>query len=88
MGPTRRSAPGGSDGDGEKAGNPAAPASRYSACARNPSRDPSTAPTSSTAIGVKVNGTDVNGSGTLNCAAAAVIATPSATAAHLEGRRQ
>ena len=39
---------------------------------RMPSREPSAAPPSSTTIGCSVNGTGVNGSGTLTCAAAAV----------------
>ena len=37
-----------------------------------PRREPSAAPPSSTTIGCSVNGTGVNGSGMLTCAAAAV----------------
>ena len=37
-----------------------------------PRREPSAAPPSSTTIGCRVNGTGVNGSGTLTCAATIV----------------
>ena len=50
------------------------PAARYRTWLARPSRDPSAMPPSSTTIGWNVNGTDVNGSGTLICAAAAVSA--------------
>src|SRR6476659_8757548 len=50
-----------------------------------PSRDPSAAPPSRTTIGCSVNGTGVNGSGTLICAAAAVTAVTNSTAASLVG---
>ena len=46
-----------------------------------PSREPSAAPPSSTTIGCSVNGTGVNGSGMLICAAAAVSAVTNSTAA-------
>ena len=74
VGPSRRSAPCGSTGDAAKTGRPAIPASRYSTWLAIPSRAPSAAPPSSTTIGCSVNGTGVNGSGTLICAAAAVSA--------------
>src|SRR5688572_21476344 len=48
------------------------PAVRYSTWLANPSREPSTRPPTSTTIGWKVNGTCVNGSGKLICAADAV----------------
>ena len=48
------------------------PASRYSTWLVMPRREPSAAPPSSTTIGCSVNGTGVNGSGTLTWAAAAV----------------
>lgn len=45
-----------------------------------PSREPRTAAPSSTTIGWKVNGTGVNGSGMLICAAIAVSTVTNATA--------
>ena len=45
-----------------------------------PSRAPSTAPASSTAIGCNVNGTAVHGTVTLTCAAVAVAAVAKSTA--------
>ena len=48
------------------------PASRYSTWLAMPRREPSAAPPSSTTIGCSVNGTGVNGSGMLTCAATAV----------------
>jgi hypothetical protein len=45
-----------------------------------PSREPSSAPPSSTTIGWNVNGTGVNGSGMLTCAAIAVSTVTNATA--------
>ena len=50
-----------------------------------PSSGPSTAPASSTTIGWNVNGTGVNGSGTLICAAAAVSTIMNSVAASLSG---
>ena len=52
-----------------------------------PSREPSAAPPSSTTIGCSVNGTGVNGSGMLTCAAAAVSAVTNSTAATRTGDR-
>ena len=75
-----RAAPGGSVTDGANTGRPAAPIARYATCVSIPSRDPSTAPESSTTSGVSTNGTAVNGSGIVNWAAAAVSATASMTA--------
>ena len=51
-----------------------------------PSREPSTAPPSSTTIGCSVNGTGVNGSGMLNWAATAVSTVTKSTAATREAR--
>ncbi len=58
------------------------PAARYRIWLAHPSRDPSARPPSSTTIGWNVKGTDVNGRGTLNCAAAAVSAATNTTDAN------
>src|SRR4029450_1528479 len=82
----RRSAPCGRTGDAAKTGNPAMPSARYNTWLAIPRRAPSAAPPSSTTIGVSVNGTGVNGSGTLICAATAVNAVTNSTAATLIAR--
>jgi hypothetical protein len=80
VGPTRRAAPCGNPGEAAKTGRPAIPSARYSTWLVLPSREPSTAAPSSTIIGWNVNGTGVNGSGMLICAAMAVSTVTNATA--------
>lgn len=56
------------------------PSARYSAWLAAPSRAPSAAAPTSTTIGWNVNGTGVNGSGMLICAAIAVSTVMKTTA--------
>ena len=61
------------------------PSARYSIWLAMPSREPSAAAPTSTTIGWNVNGTGVNGSGTLTCAATAVSTVTNTHGASLFG---
>src|ERR1051326_4553445 len=76
----RRPTPCGSIGDAANTGSPATPSAKYRHWLVMPRREPSAMAPSRTIIGWNVNGTGVNGSGTLICAAAAVSAATNATA--------
>ena len=62
------------------------PSEQIEHLARMPSRAPSAAPPSSTTIGWNVNGTGVNGSGMLICAAAAVSTVTNRPRRHAAAR--
>src|SRR5438067_4278494 len=80
VGPASRRTPCGSIGDAANTGSPAIPNMRYRIWLAEPRRDPSAAAPTSTTIGWNVNGTGVNGSGMLICAAIAVSTATNTTA--------